>query len=166
MREIIEFRIGEAEASSLLGNIGRSLGNVRNVRLPLKDERVRNHPMVTGAPFLRFFAGATIANAAGEAVGALGVMDVRPRARPSDEEIENLKTLARMAGELIDQAEANQRQSEQLKLLKLSEEMAGVGQWRMDAETLKSVWSASIGTSPRLNASNAVCRPSVICSVS
>ena len=41
MREIIEFRIGEPEASSFLGNIGRSLGIVRNVRLPLKDDRIR-----------------------------------------------------------------------------------------------------------------------------
>jgi PAS domain S-box-containing protein len=119
-------------------------GAVMIVEDGLKDERVRNHPMVTGAPFLRFFAGVTITNAEGEAVGAIGVMDVKPRARPSDAEIENLKVLARMAGEMIDQAAANQRQSEQLKLLKLSEEMAGVGQWRMDAETLKSTWSDQV----------------------
>ncbi len=110
----------------------------------LKDERFRNHPMVTGAPFLRFFAGVTIANAEGEAVGAIGVMDIKPRERPGDAEIENLKVLARMAGEIIDQAAANQRQSEQLKLLRLSEEMTGVGQWRMDAETLKSTWSDQV----------------------
>ncbi len=119
-------------------------GAVLIVEDGLKDERLRNHPMVTGAPFLRFFAGVTIANADGEPVGAIGVMDVRPRPRPTDAEIENLKVLARMAGEMIDQASANQRQSEQLKLLRLSEEMAGVGQWRMDAETLKSTWSGQV----------------------
>ncbi|GLS01338.1 hybrid sensor histidine kinase/response regulator [Brevundimonas denitrificans] len=119
-------------------------GAVLIVEDGLKDERVRNHPMVVGAPFLRFFAGVTIANADGEAVGAIGVMDIRPRARPTDAEIENLKVLARMAGELIDRAEIGRRQSEQLKLLKLAEEMAGVGQWRMDAETLKSTWSDQV----------------------
>ncbi|WNG37977.1 hypothetical protein F0U61_33090 [Archangium violaceum] len=41
MREIIEFRIPEPEANMLPGNPGRSLGIVRNVRLPLEDERVR-----------------------------------------------------------------------------------------------------------------------------
>jgi hypothetical protein len=42
VREIIEFRIGEPEASMLPGNPGRSLGGtIRNVRLPLDDERVR-----------------------------------------------------------------------------------------------------------------------------
>lgn len=119
-------------------------GAVLIVENGLTDERVRTHPMVIGKPGLRFFAGVTIANAAGEAVGALGVMDVKPRARPSDVEIENLKVMARMAGELIDQAAANLRQSEQLKLLKLTEEMAGIGQWRMDAETLKSTWSDQV----------------------
>ena len=119
-------------------------GAVMVVEDALKDERLRDHPMVTGKPNLRFFAGATITNAAGEAVGAIGVMDIKPRARPSDVEIENLKVLARMAGDMIDQAEASLRQSEQLKLLKLSEEMAGVGQWRMDAETLKSTWSDQV----------------------
>ncbi len=119
-------------------------GAVFIVENALDDERMRNHPMVTGTPYLRFFAGVTIANAAGEAVGAIGVMDVRPRARPSEAEIENLKVLARMAGELVDQAEIRRRQSERLKLLKLAEEMAGVGQWRMDAETLRSTWSDQV----------------------
>jgi len=110
----------------------------------MTDGRLRDHPMVTGKPGLRFFTGVTIANAAGEAVGAIGVMDVKPRTRPSEAEIENLKVLARIAGQMIDQVEAGLRQSEQLKLLKLSEEMAGVGQWRMDAETLKSTWSDQV----------------------
>jgi PAS domain S-box-containing protein len=109
-----------------------------------EDERVRNHPMVVGEPGLRFFAGATIADAAGKAVGAIGVMDVKPRPRPSEAQIANLRILARMAGEIVDQAELAHRQSEQLKLLKLAEEMAGIGQWRMDAETLTSTWSDQV----------------------
>ncbi|WP_292128984.1 GAF domain-containing protein, partial [Brevundimonas sp.] len=119
-------------------------GAVLVVEDALENERLRDHPMVTGQPGLRFFAGVTIANAAGEAVGAIGVMDIKPRPRPSDAEVENLRVLARMAGEMIDQAEANLRQSEQLKLLRLSEEMAGIGQWRLDAETLKSTWSDQV----------------------
>ena len=108
------------------------------------EGRMRTHPMVTGEPGLRFFAGVTIANAAGEAVGAIGVMDLKARARPSDAEIENLKVLARMAGEMIDQAKARRQQSGQLKLLKLAEEMAGVGQWRLDCASGKVVWSDEV----------------------
>ncbi len=108
------------------------------------EGRMRDHPMVTGKLGLRFFAGVTITNTAGKAVGAIGVMDVEPRARPSDAEIENLRVLARMATEMIDQAETGRRQSEQLKLLKLAEEMAGVGQWRLDFATGKVAWSDEV----------------------
>lgn len=108
------------------------------------DERWRHHPLVAGEPGLRFFAGATISNAAGKAVGAIGVMDVQPRPRLSDAEIGNLRLLARTAGEIVDQVDLSHRQSEQLKLLKLVEEMAGVGQWRMDASTLVSTWSDQV----------------------
>ena len=110
----------------------------------LADPRMRDHPMVTGKLGLRFFAGVTIANLAGEAVGAIGVMDVKPRPRPSDAEIENLRVLARMAAEMIDQAEIGRRQSEQLKLLKLAEDMAGVGQWRLDFASGKVAWSDEV----------------------
>ncbi len=41
MREVIEFRISESDASQFLGTVGRNLGHVRNVRLPREDERVR-----------------------------------------------------------------------------------------------------------------------------
>ncbi len=132
----------ELTATHLLVAMGP--GAVIVIENALADERVRNHPMVTGKLGLRFFAGATVVNAACEAVGAIGVMDVRPRARPSDAEIENLKVLARMVGEMIDQAETERRQSEQLRLLKMSEEMAGVGHWRMDVETQRVTWSDQV----------------------
>ena len=103
----------------------------------LADDRVSNHPMVAGEPHLRFFAGVGVVNAAGESIGAIGVMDSRARPRPSDLEIESLKLLARMAGEILDRAEAARQQAEQLALLRLTEEMAGVGHWRMDTETFK-----------------------------
>lgn len=129
----------ELTATHLLTGLGPDA--VLVVEDALLDERVRNHPMVTGAPGLRFFAGASVVNAAGEAVGAIGVMDVVVRPGLDAAGIENLRLLARMAGEILDRAEANLQQAEQLALLRLTEEMAGVGQWRMDAETFKSTWS-------------------------
>ena len=126
-------------ATNLVAGLGP--GAVLVIEDALADERVRNHPMVAGKPHLRFFAGVGVVNAAGESVGAIGVMDIRPRPRPSDAEIENLKLLARMVGEILDRAEAARQREEQLELLRLTEEMAGVGHWRMDAETFKSTWS-------------------------
>ncbi|MDI1325814.1 MAG: ATP-binding protein [Brevundimonas sp.] len=126
-------------ATSMVADLGP--GAVLVIEDALADERVRNHPLVTGKPHLRFFAGVGVVNAAGESVGAIGVMDIRARPRPSDAEIENLKLLARMAGEILDRAEAARQLEEQLQLLRLTEEMAGVGHWRMDAETFRSTWS-------------------------
>ncbi|MFY8162996.1 MAG: hypothetical protein ACOVKC_02045 [Brevundimonas sp.] len=36
---------------------------------------LKDHPMVVGEPFLRFFAGATVSTRKGEPVGAVGIMD-------------------------------------------------------------------------------------------
>ena len=119
-------------------------GAVWVVENALENDRVRNHPMVTGALGLRSFAGATVSNAAGEAVGAIGVMDVKPRTSLTDAEIQNLRILAKMAGELVDQAELARQQSEQLKLLRLAEEVAGLGQWRLDVETQDLSWSDQV----------------------
>lgn len=132
----------ELTATHLLTGLGPDA--VLVIEDALLDDRVRNHPMVTGAPGLRFFAGASVVNAAGKAVGAIGVMDVVVRPPLDEAGIENLKLLARMAGEILDRAEASLQQAEQLALLLLTEEMAGVGQWRMDAETLKSTWSERV----------------------
>ncbi|MBL0917359.1 MAG: GAF domain-containing protein [Hydrogenophaga sp.] len=45
----------------------------------LKDERFRANPQVNGSPWVRFYAGAVLRLPYGPAVGALCVMDRRPR---------------------------------------------------------------------------------------
>lgn len=110
----------------------------------LENARTAKHPMVVGPPYLRFFAGVSIRNAEGRAVGAIGVMDVKPRATPGEAEIENLRVLSRMAAEIVDQADLIARQTERFELLRLAEEMAGVGQWRLDATTMTVTWSDEV----------------------
>lgn len=110
----------------------------------LADPRFAGHPLVTGAPHLRFFAGVSIRNAEGRAVGAIAVMDVKSRPTPSAAEIENLRVLARMAAEIVDQADLVARQTERFELLRLAEEMAGVGRWRLDATTMRVTWSDEV----------------------
>ena len=45
----------------------------------LADARFRHHPMVTGAPHARFYAGYPLCSSSGHIVGTLGVADRRPR---------------------------------------------------------------------------------------
>jgi len=109
-----------------------------------QDERLRHHPMVAGGPGLRAFIGMTVVNAAGKAVGAIGVMDVKPREAPSEAAMANLKLMAQMAGDIVSRTEEGRRQSERLELLRLVEQMAGIGQWSLDVATRMVTWSDEV----------------------
>lgn len=45
----------------------------------LEDDRFKGHPLVLGAPHIRFYAGARLQLPGGETIGTLCVMDRQPR---------------------------------------------------------------------------------------
>ncbi len=59
----------------------------------LDDPRLREHPLVTGAPFIRSCAGHPLRMVDGSKVGTLCVMDTRPR-RLREADLETLRFLA------------------------------------------------------------------------
>ena len=60
----------------------------------LQDSRFKEHPMVAGSPYLRYYAGAPLITMEGYKLGTLCIMDTVPR-QLSDEEKSVLETLAR-----------------------------------------------------------------------
>ncbi|MYN16402.1 helix-turn-helix domain-containing protein [Rugamonas sp. FT107W] len=64
------------------------------------DERFRDNPLVTGPPFIRFYAGVPVLDAALNRLGTLCVLDSQPR-RLSEEQSRGLMELARMVSERI-----------------------------------------------------------------
>jgi len=58
------------------------------------DPRFRDNPLVTGEPFIRFYAGVPIRLGAGSALGTLCVLDTKPRALTAAQ-LEALSVLAR-----------------------------------------------------------------------
>jgi two-component sensor histidine kinase len=65
-----------------------------------EDARFASNPLVTGAPNIRFYAGAPIA-VSGEKIGTLCVIDHVPRKRPDRVELDQLKSLAALASTLF-----------------------------------------------------------------
>ncbi len=104
----------------------------------------RRHPMVVGAPHVRFFLGATVCGADGRPAGAIGVMDVQPRSAPTQAELDLIRELAGLAGQLMEHAEAMRQEAARLETLRLAEDMVGVGRWRYEVATGAVTWSDEI----------------------
>lgn len=65
-----------------------------------EDERFKHNPLVTGDPFIRFYAGAQIRTQEGSTLGTLCVIDQRP-GKLSDQQKEALKILAQQVSDLL-----------------------------------------------------------------
>ncbi len=72
----------------------------------LLDERFRNSPLVRSEPLIRFYAGAPMRDASGYAVGAVCVMDRKPRELNADQ-MAALSALSRIAIYLLDSRRKN-----------------------------------------------------------
>lgn len=108
------------------------------------DPRFANNPLVTGAPDIRFYAGATLTTKEGHNLGTLCVIDDKPRPRPSPAELERLELLARIVVDAFELTRAHRQAREKQRLLEIAEAMSGVGHWRLDLATNKPTWSDTV----------------------
>jgi two-component system cell cycle sensor histidine kinase/response regulator CckA len=110
-----------------------------------QDERFAGNPMVAGAPRVRFYAGAPLLTAEGQAIGTLCVKDVVPR-QLSHSQREALLMLSRQVmvqleldhktRELEESEAERKRVAEELcekhEYLQTALELAGMGAWSWD----------------------------------
>lgn len=68
-----------------------------------KDDRFRKNPLVTGDPHASFYAGVPLVDSEGFALGALCVIDTRPR-NLSEDQLFALRTLAKSVVSLMEQS--------------------------------------------------------------
>ena len=78
-----------------------------------QDTRFLDHPLVQGAPYVRFYASVPLALSTGEVVGSLCVMDRLPR-RLRERQRESLITLARCVVNELESCRREPRHSEQV----------------------------------------------------
>lgn len=70
-----------------------------------RDPGTAGHPLVTGAPQVRFYAGVPLTTSAGAPLGALAVLDTRPGALSTAQNLV-LQALARQAATILDLRQA------------------------------------------------------------
>lgn len=122
-----------------------------------KDERFRDNPLVTGAPYVKFYTGVPLKVGGKYNVGTLCVIDSKPR-KLTEEQIEALKCLARQVEDQLslrlkvkeinrlhrDQSKSLELKTSELEnriMIERTQEAAKIGSWSLDLETKKCVWS-------------------------
>ncbi|RYF11525.1 MAG: PAS domain S-box protein, partial [Oxalobacteraceae bacterium] len=68
----------------------------------LLDPRFATNPLVTGSPYIRFYAGVPLRSPGGFAIGSLCIIDNRPRNGFSDKDKTNLQALARIVTDRLE----------------------------------------------------------------
>lgn len=116
-----------------------------------QDERFRDNPLVTGPPDIRFYAGAPLITPQGYRLGTLCVIDTVPREAFSDADVSRLQAIARSVMQaLVMRLDSREREriavvaDQQNKLLKLAEDMAGVGTWSWNVAADRTTWSDQV----------------------
>ena len=105
-----------------------------------QDERTRMNPLVTGGPRIRFYAGAVLRAPGGEALGALCVIDDKPRpAGLTAEQTQSLLALARQTmlllqyrRALIRRDDAVRRSDDRAAAADSAQQAGGVGTFEID----------------------------------
>ena len=83
------------------------------IRDATQDPRTFDNPLVTGEPFIRFYAGVPLHSSEGLALGTLCVIDTDPR-DISPDQLTTLKRLARQAEAQLEMRRANRQLSNKI----------------------------------------------------
>jgi PAS domain S-box-containing protein len=115
------------------------------------DPRFRENPLVTGAPSIRFYAGAPLLHASGARLGTLCIIHDKPRAGFDQQSRAQLAAMAAtvtaamsMRRDISTFLQIEEERAERQQLLAQVEAMAGVGHWSLDAASQQTVWSPAV----------------------
>lgn len=112
-----------------------------------KDDRFAANELVTGPPYIRFYAGVPLSTPSGENLGSLCVIDTSPKTL-NDDQVQALKTLSRQVVKLFELRRMSKQLADTLAELKLLKEVLPVcanchkireqdGSWRTPDDYMK-----------------------------
>lgn len=115
------------------------------------DARFQDSPLVTGLPDVRFYAGAPLIMPDGYRLGSICVLDTAPRETFTEAEGLCLTAIANsVTHALLLRLDNRDRErisvviDQQNELLRLAEDMAGIGTWSWDVAADRTTWSDQV----------------------
>ncbi|WP_426012413.1 PAS domain S-box protein [Caulobacter sp. DWR2-3-1b2] len=105
------------------------------------DPRFASYPSVVGDMGVRFYIGAVLTSPQGFNLGTLCIVDMKPRPRPTERELDRLRALAGIAVDELERVRVTRLSWEQSRLLRLAETMSAVAHWRYDVVSGDLFWS-------------------------
>ena len=108
------------------------------------DPRFADNPLVTGAPHIRFYAGATLTTRDGANLGTLCVIDTKTRAAPDEADLSHLRSLADMVVDQIELSQARRNLEDRHQILDLTEQLSLTGYWTLNTDSGAVFWSPQV----------------------
>lgn len=108
------------------------------------DARFKDNPLVTGAPHIRFYAGATLTTSEGANLGSLCVIDTEARPAPAEADLDHLRALADLVVDQMDLSRARKELDDRHRILDLGERLSGTGYWTLNTQTGAVFWSPQV----------------------
>ena len=119
-------------------------GGVMVVEDASRDPRFADNPLVVGAPMIRFYAGVALTSPSGHNLGALCVIDDKPRPTPTEAQLGQLRQLGATTVDLLELHKVRKSAVSGRNILDLSEAVSGVGHWRFNLATNRVCWSDEV----------------------
>lgn len=114
------------------------------------DERFHDNPLVTGAPDIRFYAGAPLTMSDGQRIGTLCVIDRAPKKLDAVQR-QVLQSLALAAAQALEGrramrslVEVSKELQETQDYVSMATRIAGVGIWNVDLKSGSLAWDAQM----------------------